>query len=222
MTSEAQRAKDAVVARVRTALRDVLDKDPATDVPQYWAYGQPTPVLDPLETFIDRLKDYRAHVKRTTEEAEVPALVLACLTDAQATSCCMPPGLDSGWLAEAPSHGIRTYIDDPPLATADLDRISAVVTCCAVCAAETGTIMLDHRPDQGRRLLTLLPDTHVCVVRDDQVLTDVPEALKRLSPSLKEGRPATWVSGPSATSDIELARVEGVHGPRNLYVIVVG
>jgi L-lactate dehydrogenase complex protein LldG len=88
--------------------------------------------------------------------------------------------------------------------------------------AETGTIGLDHRDDQGRRALSLVPDMHVCVIRTDQLTTDVPEAMARLEPSLREKLPITWISGPSATSDIELSRVEGVHGPRVLYVIVVG
>jgi L-lactate dehydrogenase complex protein LldG len=86
--------------------------------------------------------------------------------------------------------------------------------------AETGTIVLDHQPDQGRRIISLLPDTHICVIRADQIATDVPEAMARLSSRISSGRPLTWVSGPSATSDIELERVEGVHGPRHLYVIV--
>jgi L-lactate dehydrogenase complex protein LldG len=88
--------------------------------------------------------------------------------------------------------------------------------------AETGTIALDHGPGQGRRILSLLPDTHICVIGTEQITTDVPEGLARLQGSITAGRPLTWISGPSATSDIELTRVEGVHGPRNLYVIILG
>lgn len=102
-------------------------------------------------------------------------------------------------------------------APTELDDADTALTGCALAIAETGTIVLDGGPLSGRRALTLIPDHHVCIVRADQVVSSVPEAFERLEP----GRPITFVSGPSATSDIELQRVEGVHGPRRLDVVVV-
>jgi L-lactate dehydrogenase complex protein LldG len=128
----------------------------------------------------------------------------------------VPPGLDEEWLA---ATGVARVADRAESTPEELDRVDSVVTACAVAIAETGTIVLDGSPDQGRRRITLVPDHHICVVRvPAQVVSSVPLALERLDPA----RPLTWISGPSATSDIELDRVEGVHGPRTLEVILVG
>ncbi|MEU4845658.1 LutC/YkgG family protein [Streptomyces gilvosporeus] len=125
----------------------------------------------------------------------------------------VPQGFPAAWLPDG--DGTRT--DIPPLDVRALDTAGGVLTTCALAIAVTGTIVLDAGPGQGRRALTLLPDYHLCVVRADQIAADVPEALRRLDPR----RPLTFISGPSATSDIELERVEGVHGPRTLDVIIV-
>ena len=129
----------------------------------------------------------------------------------------VPDGLPADWLAGLTGE-ITLARDEPPLPSADLDRAAGVVTGCAVAVAETGTIILDHGPGQGRRALTLVPDFHLVVVREDQVAADLADAFARLDPA----RPHTLISGPSATSDIELIRVEGVHGPRNLHVLLTG
>lgn len=166
-----------------------------------------------VERFVERVADYRA-VVRTVPEDEVPRAVAAALAARGARRIVAPAGLPPSWLAIA--HGLEPLVDDPPLTVRELDEADGVVTGCAVAIAETGTIVLDGGPAQGRRALTLLPDYHLCVVRAEQIVATVPESLRRLDPT----RPQTWISGPSATSDIELNRVEGVHGPRTLHVLV--
>lgn len=126
----------------------------------------------------------------------------------------VPAGLPAEWLAQA--GALRLVPDEPPLAVGDLDGCAGVITGCAVAIAETGTLVLDHGPGQGRRALTLVPDYHLVVVRHGQIAPDLPDAVARMDPA----RPQTLIAGPSATSDIELIRVEGVHGPRTLHVLV--
>jgi L-lactate dehydrogenase complex protein LldG len=215
-------SKSEILARIRNSLVDVTQDDPVLDVPVDWSYGQATAVAEPVQLFIDRVIDYKATVVRAADWAEVPGLVAEVLAQAGATSLVAPAGIEPAWLAQAEAAGIELERDDPPLSHQRLNDISAVITAAAVGMAETGTIALDHRADQGRRELSLVPDMHVCVIGTDQIVTDVPQAMARLAPSLRQHQPVTWISGPSATSDIELSRVEGVHGPRTLHVIVVG
>jgi len=197
-------ARDEILASVRAALADV------TDVPAAPAAPRRTPVDDPVGLFVERVEDYRATVVRCTP-AGLAAAVAAALPEG--ASVVVPDGL-----GVAISGAV---VDDGTLTAYQLDGIDAVVTEAAVGIAETGTIVLDHGPGQGRRAITLVPDVHVCVVRADQVVLDVPDAVALLGPTVRGGSPLTWISGPSATSDIELSRVEGVHGPRTLHVVLV-
>lgn len=211
-------ARDAILARVRSATADVVT---APGTRRAGAIPETTP-MDPGETvrlFAERVADYRAEVVRVPA-AEAGTAVTEALRRHGCASAVVPAGLPEDWVAAA-TAAARTHVDDGRLTAADLDRIDAVVTGAAVGIATTGTIVLDHRPDQGRRAITLVPDTHVCVVRAGQVVHDVPESVRLLRPSAGQARPLTWISGPSATSDIELERVEGVHGPRTLVVVLL-
>lgn len=175
-----------------------------------------------IDILIDRLEDYKAHVHQVSSTDDIPAAVRDILSEA--SSVVRPAGLPESWLSTLPPS--TTVTTDAPrpgsqgLSPYELDAIDAVVTASRVSIADTGTIVLDGQSDQGRRAITLVPDTHVCVVLASQVVHLVPEAVALLDEHPE--RPLTWISGPSATSDIELNRVEGVHGPRNLHVIIVG
>lgn len=212
-------ARDDILARVRAATTDVVDKDPVADVPVDWAFGQPTPLADVLDTFVENIEDYRARIVRTPASGTGKAIV-AALAELGARTVVVPDGAPAVWVTALTEGGLEVVRDDPPLTHDQLNRVDAVLTGSGVSIAETGTICLDHRDDQGRRALTLVPDRHVCVVRAETVVSDVPEAIVRLKGAVLEGRPLTWISGGSATSDIELSRVEGVHGPRHLFVIL--
>ena len=192
-------ARDEILCRVRSALRDV---SPAVSVP---APPRVPDRGDLVALFDERVADYRAVVTRCAA-ADLASVVAEALDGARAV---VPPGL---------GLDVAGSVVDDGLTAAELDAIDAVVTRAAVGIAETGTIVLDHQPDQGRRAISLVPDLHVCIVDASQVVADVPDAIAVLDPA----RPLTWISGPSATSDIELDRVEGVHGPRTLHVVLVG
>ncbi|GAB3622834.1 LUD domain-containing protein [Mariniluteicoccus endophyticus] len=210
-------SREKVLARVREALADV-PADAEVEVP--WTYGQPTGVSDVLGLFVERVEDYRAVVERVPADG-LGAAVAAALDMYGTKSIVAPPDLPDDVRQCIEDAGVRIVHDDPPLSARDLDAVGGVVTDSSVGIAETGTIVLDHGPGQGRRAISLVPDVHVCVVRGEDVVTDVPEAMARLAPAVRDGRPLTWISGPSATSDIELDRVEGVHGPRKLHVLLV-
>jgi L-lactate dehydrogenase complex protein LldG len=213
-------SRERILGRVRRALADA-DGVRRDDTPYEQAvprdylreHGERT-VEQTVELLAENLADYRAIVHRCTA-ADLPATIAGMLAARGAKTVLVPPGLDVEWLVAADAERIE---DRPQSTPHELDQIDSVVTGCAVAVAETGTIVLDGSPDQGRRRITLVPDHHICVVRvPDQVVSSVPQALERLDPT----RPLTWISGPSATSDIELDRVEGVHGPRTLEVVLV-
>jgi L-lactate dehydrogenase complex protein LldG len=165
-----------------------------------------------LDLLAERLTDYRALVRRASAAA-LAAEVSAALAQRGARTVVVPPGLG------VPLPDFAAVTVDRGLTAAELDGFDAVVTRAAVAIAETGTIVLDGAPDQGRRAISLVPDYHLCIVTSDQVGHLGPEAVARLADA--DSQPLTWISGPSATSDIELERIEGVHGPRTLEVILV-
>ena len=220
-------SRDEMLARIRAAIGD----GPRPDVDQ--AYQElPRRYLpahhdgDIVALFAERAADYRAVVERLPE-GELPAAVARVLTDRarelqgsgppRKPGFVIPAGFAEEWLSKL-TGDVALAHDDPPLSAAQLDQLAGAVTGCAVAIAETGTIVLDHGPGQGRRALTLVPDFHLVIVRAGQVAADLPDSFGRLDPA----RPQTLVSGPSATSDIELSRVEGVHGPRTLHILVAG
>nr|NLI49383.1 LUD domain-containing protein [Propionibacterium sp.] len=213
-------AREAILSRIRTALADVPGVPAAEDTPVPWTYGQPRVLDDVIDRFEDRVVDYRAGFERCSA-SDLPNRVVAALRAHGVTSTVLPAGLDAAVVDAVAGAGLAVSRDDPPLSRQQLDATGAVVTTCATAAAETGTIMMDHGPGQGRRALSLVPDVHLCIVRADQVATDVPEAVARIAGAVRDQRPITWISGGSATSDIELSRVEGVHGPRTLHVLLV-
>ncbi|GGW46441.1 hypothetical protein GCM10010503_23960 [Streptomyces lucensis JCM 4490] len=210
--------RERVLGRVRRALADVTPDDrpyeAAVERDYLREHGERTAERT-VELLAENLADYRAIVHRCGR-AELPSLIGRLLAGREAGSVLVPPGLEPGWLAGTDAVRVPDRAGSTPH---ELDRVDSVVTGCAVAIAETGTIVLDGGPGQGRRRISLVPDHHICVVRvPGQVVSSVPRALERLDPA----RPSTWISGPSATSDIELDRVEGVHGPRTLEVILLG
>ncbi|MFI5683392.1 lactate utilization protein C [Streptomyces sp. NPDC051636] len=209
--------RDRVLGRVRRALADVRpDGTPYEQaVPrEYLRRHGDRNAEETVGLLAENLVDYRAIVHRATVE-ELPYLVMRLLAERGSQYVIVPPGLPPAWMSAADPARVHDRAAGTPH---ELGKAESVVTGCALAIAETGTIVLDGAPDQGRRRITLIPDHHICVVRvPDQVVSSVPEALERLDPA----RPLTWISGPSATSDIELDRVEGVHGPRTLEVVLV-
>jgi L-lactate dehydrogenase complex protein LldG len=208
-------ARAEILDRIRSALRD------APAVPEVPRDYRRTSILgeeELIELLTDRLLDYKANVF-VEDAAAVPGRLAALLEGTGRYA--VPHALDQSLFAEADAHDAgSSRVTDAPgrrLSLEELDAVDAVVTASAVAVAETGTIILDAGPDQGRRVISLVPDRHICIIRAGDITAILPEALRRLDAT----RAQTWISGPSATSDIELERVEGVHGPRTLDVVIV-
>jgi L-lactate dehydrogenase complex protein LldG len=200
-------AREAILARVRDALRDV----PAGEALEPTAYQPPPPPSgNAVARFAERVSDYRATVR---EADDLAATILRVCAEQDARRLGVPAKLLEGWRPD----GLE-LVEDHGLTARELDALDGAITGCALAIAETGTIVLDGGERSGRRALTLVPDLHLCLVDRGQVVATVSDAIRAL-----EGArgPFTFVSGPSATSDIELDRVEGVHGPRRLEVLLV-
>ena len=214
-------SKEVILTRIRNALKDVTVADPIADQPVEWTYGLPDDfITDVVGTFVENVEDYKATVLHT-DTSGLPATIATALTDRGAKSVVLPAGIPDTWRDAIADAGLEIRYDDPPLTNYELDETDAVVTGSCVSIADSGTVILNHDPDQGRRALSLVPDLHICVVPANTVVSSVPQAVAKLEESIKRGQPATWISGGSATSDIELNRVEGVHGPRTLVVVLV-
>jgi L-lactate dehydrogenase complex protein LldG len=207
--------REAVLGRVRAAL------GPAPEIPEVpRAYRQAGALgaggdSATVDLFCQRVADYRATVRRVRAD-ELPGALLAACEERKARRIAVPVAA-LVWTVE----GVELVPDDPPLSPRQLDELDGVLSGCALAIAETGTIVLDGVGASGRRALTLVPDYHLCVVRSEDVVPSVPDGVAALAHVAAEGRPITFISGPSATVDIELVRVEGVHGPRTLDVFVV-
>jgi L-lactate dehydrogenase complex protein LldG len=216
-------ARAEILGRIRAATRDVPAAEPAAWTgPVRYERELGLDRAGVVGLFAERVADYRAQVVRCGDDPEAIAkAIVATAAEHEARSLVAPADLPQAWL---PAGAVDVVLDDPasPLDVETLDVADGVVTGSALGIALTGTVVLDAGPGQGRRALTLVPDLHICVVRAADVVGSVPEALDRLAAAASAGRPITFVSGPSATSDIELDRVEGVHGPRRLVVLLAG
>lgn len=215
-------AKEEILRRIRSGLSDVPEGARPEDVEMSRTYRRrgDRSEKEVVDLFARRAGEYRATVRRVEPERLPDAISQACQVQ-KVKKLVVPEGIPDKWLPE----GIEPLRDRPesPLTHRQLDGSDGVITTCALAVAQTGTIVLDGGRGQGRRVLTLLPDYHLCIVRAEQIVELIPQAFQQLNSTVsREGRPVTFISGPSATSDIELNRVEGVHGPRRLEVLIVG
>jgi L-lactate dehydrogenase complex protein LldG len=210
-------AREEILARIRGALHDVPVTESPADVAVARGYRRARELSGAalVDLLQERVADYAAEVRRVAAGDLAGAIATAC-AEMGLRRVAVPSSLPEPWRP----HDVE-LIEDEDLSATDLDAIDGALTGCAVAIAQTGTIVLDGSPICGRRLLTLVPDHHICVVLAGQIVEIVPEAITAVAPAVRDGaRPITLVSGPSASSDIELSRVEGVHGPRHLRVLI--
>ncbi|HEV3375914.1 MAG TPA: LutB/LldF family L-lactate oxidation iron-sulfur protein [Thermoleophilaceae bacterium] len=210
---EPKDARGAVLARIQVALKD---RPEPPEVPRDYRQESDEARSAVIARFSERVGEYRATV-RSAKPTDLKAVLEELCSEAGAERLAVPKDLPDEWRADG-----RELIPDTDLSPHSLDTLDGALTGCALAIAETGTIVLDGGSAQGRRALSLVPDYHLCIVEASSIVATVPEAVRRLEPAVKDGRPLTFISGPSATSDIELNRVEGVHGPRTLHVVVLG
>ena len=203
-------AKQDILNRIRSAQKQAGLPD-HVDVPREYQRKGTLNDDELREMLVDRLEDYKAEV-HVTEESDLKKTLDTIVNDRNCKDIRYAPGMNADLF-----DGLPARPDDEDADPRELDDADAVVTESFVSSAQTGTIVLQSDSRCGRRALTLVPDRHICIVRRDEIVYGIPEVISRMNPE----KPATWISGPSATSDIELARVEGVHGPRDLIVLIV-
>jgi L-lactate dehydrogenase complex protein LldG len=209
--NESQSAKEVILGRIRRGLEGAPE---SIAMPRAYLRRDERERSTILDEFVSRLRDYKAEVELVTQPELRGRIKAACVHYA-IRRLAAPADIPREWLPT----GVEVFFDHPLLSKDQLDQSDGVLTGCALAIAQTGTILLDGGDQQGRRALSLLPDRHLCVVPAERVIGIVPEGIARLAET--PTRPMTFISGPSATSDIELSRVEGVHGPRTLHVFVV-
>ncbi len=212
-------SREMMLERIQGALHDVPNDETsvAFHIDRSYRQHDTASAEERIERFIERVVDYKAVVHRV-EEHELPAAIASCCAAHAIRRLVVPTDIPSAWISEE----IEIVSDaEVPLTYEQLDNSDGVLTGCAVGIAQTGTIVLDGGKLQGRRVLTLLPDYALCLIWEEQIVSLVPEAIQQLETTMRTRQPLTFISGPSATSDIELNRVEGVHGPRTLEVLVV-
>jgi L-lactate dehydrogenase complex protein LldG len=208
-------AREVMLGKIRAAIQQGTPTT-RTSITHDYLVSDPLPQPELIERFVERVEDYKARV-HVVAEAMLPITIATALQERGVQRLVVPADLPAHWIPPA----IQALPDTGQLGYAELETCDGVLTGCALGVAQTGTIILDCGAYQGRRVISLLPDYHLCIVRSDQIVSLIPAAITALNQPERNRRPITFISGPSATSDIELNRVEGVHGPRTLEVIVV-